>query len=152
MARAKPGVGEPPGDRTVLRKQARLQGRGSGPTRGGQDALGRFTKGNTFGRPKGAKDRRPRIGTIKAVYEDLIETRDGHQLMLERVEAGIRDPKRALGYLDLGARVLDKSEEIAGKVVHFHLHTNVDFSKLDEAAAKNGLPLPVRRALPEGLE
>ena len=35
----------------------------------------------------------------------------------------------------------------AGKVVHFHLHTNVDFTKLDEAARKNGMvpPLAGRR-------
>ena len=57
----------------------------------------------------------------------------------------IRDTKRALLYLELGAKVLDKTDEIAGKVVHFHLHTNVDFSKLDEAARKNGLPLPKAR-------
>ena len=145
MARAKPGVGKLVGGREALREPGGAKERGAGAIRRGQDALGRFIKGNTFGRPLGAKDRRPRRGTIKAVYEDLIESRDGHQLMLERVEAGIKDPKRALGYLELGAKVLDKTEEMAGKVVHFHLHTNVDFSKLDEAARKNGLPLPARR-------
>jgi hypothetical protein len=116
-----------------------------------RDERGRFGKGNRLapdpGRPKGSKDTRPRIGSIKAVYDELIETRGGHKLMLEAVEAGLKDKKRALGYLELGAKVLDKSEEVQGKFVHFHLHTNVDFTKLDEAARKNGMvpPLAGRR-------
>ena len=53
--------------------------------------------------------------------------------MLKAVDAGIQaDPKTALGYLELAAKVLDKTEEVQGKFVHFHLHTNVDFTKLDE--------------------
>jgi len=122
-----------------------------------RDERGRFGKGNRLapgpGRPKGSKDTRPRIGSIKAVYDELIETRGGHKLMLDAVEAGLKDKKRALGYLELGAKVLDKSEAVQGKFVHFHLHTNVDFTKLDDLARKNGMVPPLaRRVAPESGE
>jgi hypothetical protein len=108
-------------------------------------SAGKFAKGNGLGpgRPKGSKDTKPRIGSIRAVYDELIETRGGHKLMLDAVEAGLKDKKRALGYLELGAKVLDRAEEEAGKQVHFHLHTNVDFTKLDEAPRKNGMIAPL---------
>jgi hypothetical protein len=68
--------------------------------------------------------------------------------MLNAVDAGVqhKDARVALGYLDLGAKVLDKTQEAAGQHVHFHLYTNVDFTKLDRAREVAGLPLLVRRA------
>lgn len=81
-------------------------------------AKGRKTGGRDFikgdpraGRREGAKDKRPRIGRIRAVYQDFIETRDGHDKMVTALDEGIQNPKRALGYMELGARVLVHREE-----------------------------------------
>ena len=128
-----------------------MSGRKSGEKGLVRDERGRFGKGNRLapgpGRPKGQKDTRPRRGSIKAVYLELIEAGQGHEKMLKAVNAGIQaDPKTALGYLELGAKVLDKTEEVQGKFVHFHLYTNVDFTKLDDLARKNGMMPPL--ALP----
>ena len=77
------------------------------------------------------KDKRPRAGTLRAVYEDLIEQGQGHAMMLAAVRRGITAPPAiAVKYLELGAKVLDKTDDSGGKFVHFHLTTNVDFEKL----------------------
>jgi hypothetical protein len=113
---------------------------------------GKFAKGNGLGpgRPKGSKDTKPRIGSIKAVYNHLIDHGHGLDLMETALEKGLTDGGRVgLGYMELGAKLFDKVEEEQGKIVHFHLHTNVDFTKLDEAATKNGMIPPL--ALPPGV-
>ena len=116
------------------------------PTGPDRDARGRILPGHQatkVGRTKGAQDKLPR-GSIKAVFQQLIAEGGGHEKMLKAIDAGIQaDPKTALGYLDLAAKVLDKTEEVQGKFVHFHLHTNVDFSKLDDLARKNGMVPPL---------
>jgi hypothetical protein len=68
--------------------------------------------------------------------------------MLNAVDAGVqhKDARVALGYLELGAKVLDKTDEAAGQHVHFHLYTNVDFTKLDRAREAAGLPPLARRS------
>jgi hypothetical protein len=91
--------------------------------------------------PPGSKDTRPRKGTIRAVIEDLIEHGDGHQKMVTAFDRGIQaSPAVAVKYLELGARVLDKTEDTGGKHVHFHLYTNVNFEKLRGAQQAAGLP------------
>src|SRR5215831_10926962 len=107
------------------------------------DERGRFAKGNRVGgRTVGAKDKffsRRSIGSLRRAYEEFIEQRDGHRKMVDALEAGIKNPKTALGFMELGAKVLDKTEEGAGRVVHFHIHTNVDPFKLRAAGAPHGL-------------
>ena len=104
---------------------------------------GRFAKGNRVGgRTVGAKDKffsRRGVGSLRRAYQEFIEQRDGHRKMVDALEAGIKNPKTALGFMELGAKVLDKTEEIAGRVVHFHIHTNVDPFKLRAAGAPHGL-------------
>src|SRR5262249_49892030 len=107
------------------------------------DERGRFAKGNRVGgRTVGAKDKffsRRGVGSLRRAYQEFIEQRDGHRKMVDALEAGIKNPKTALGFMELGAKVLDKTEEIAGRVVHFHIHTNVDPFKLRAAGAPHGL-------------
>jgi hypothetical protein len=54
------------------------------------------------------------------------------------IEAGLKKPTATLGFLELGARVLDKTDDTQGKVVHFHLHTNVDIYALGKAREQHG--------------
>jgi len=64
--------------------------------------------------------------------------------MRTALDKGLRKGGRVgLGYMELGAKLFDKVEEATGRVVHFHLHTNVDFTKLDELARKNGMIPPL---------
>lgn len=66
------------------------------------------------GRPRGAKNKLP---TIRRVYETVIAERDGHQKMVDAVDEGLQSSKRALGYLELGARVLDRVDTKGGNGV-----------------------------------
>ena len=164
------------GAQPMPRKARRGLAQGTPPARRGQDVRGKFAPGNQAasqggdegtawrktggqfvkghpvlpgaGRPRGSKDTRPRITSLKRVYVDLAETRDGHRKMLNAVDAGVqhKDARVALGYLELGAKVLDKTDEAAGQHVHFHLYTNVDFTKLDRAREAAGLPPLARRS------
>jgi hypothetical protein len=85
------------------------------------------------------------------VYLDLIEAGNGHEKMVKAVDAGIQsDPKTALGYLELAAKVLDKDDDTQGRIVHFHLHTNVDPHALRKAREMHGLPPIARRPEAEG--
>jgi len=59
--------------------------------------------------------------------------------VLSALEAGIKNPRTALGFMELGAKVLDRMAEAGGRVVHFHIHTNVDPFKLRAAGAPHGL-------------
>lgn len=106
---------------------------------GGRD----FVKGDPrAGRPKGSKDTRPRVGSIRAVYQDFIGARGGHDKMLEAVDEGVQNPKRALGYLELGARVLDRVDDRkngGGPTVNIIFKSSIDPSKL-RAAASRALP------------
>jgi hypothetical protein len=68
------------------------------------------------------------------------------------IEAGLKKPTATLGFLELGARVLDKTDDTQGKVVHFHLHTNVDIYALGKAREQHGLPPIARRVAPESNE
>jgi hypothetical protein len=62
-------------------------------------------------------------------------------MMLAAVRRGVTaTPAIAVKYLELGAKVLDKTEDTGGKHVHFTLITNVDFEKLRGAAAAAGPP------------
>jgi hypothetical protein len=156
-------TGRPPADESrepnQIARRARRQAAKAAkpaPTGPARDARGRILPGHQVtrvGRTKGAQDKLPR-GSVKAVLQQLIAQGDGHEKMLKAFDAGIQaDPKTALGYLDLAAKVLDKADEMQGKFVHFHLHTNVDFTKLDEAARKNGMVPPLaRRVAPESGE
>ena len=58
--------------------------------------------------------------------------------MVDALEAGIKNPKTALGFMELGAKVLDKTEETAGRVVHFHIYTNVNPFALRKAGEEGG--------------
>jgi hypothetical protein len=125
-----------PGNQMVSQSRSESN---KGPKNGGQ-----FVKGHSVpgpGRPPGSKDKRPRAGTLRAVYEDLIEHGHGHAMMLTAVTKGIKaTPAVAVKYLELGARVLDKTDDTGGKHVHFTLITNVDFEKLRGAQPTAGLP------------
>ena len=152
MPRKKPRPAEAP----LVAPQRRV----AGPSRGGgaqgvaasrptHDARGKFTKGNGLGgRPPGSKDTRPRAGTLRAVYEDLIEHGQGHAMMLAAVRRGITAPPAiAVKYLELGAKVLDKTEDTSSQHVHLHVYTNVDFEKLrgaQRAMEAAGPPEPNR--------
>ena len=60
--------------------------------------------------------------------------------MLNVLEAGIKAPPAvAIKFLELGAKVLDKTEETPGRVVHFHIHTNVNPFALRKAGPEHGL-------------
>ena len=59
--------------------------------------------------------------------------------MVDALEAGIENPKTALGFMELAAKVLDKPEEASGRVVRFHIHTNVNPFALRKAGEKHGL-------------
>lgn len=65
------------------------------------------------GRPKGSKDRVPR-GALRRAYKEFMECRGGFEMMVEAIQRGIRDPKRALGFLELGAKVLDRPGQEEG--------------------------------------
>lgn len=108
-------------------------------TRGGiiaRDEKGRIVA--TTGRRKGAKDKGPRVGSIRAVFTDYIENFQGHDLMLDAVDRGIQayDPGTALGYLNLGAKVLDRTEDGQQRPITINVVTNVDFNKLRDARAQ----------------
>jgi len=62
--------------------------------------------GNPKGRPKGSKDRVPR-GALKAAFHEFLTLRGGHEKLIEIIDAGIAEPKRALGFMALAAKVLD---------------------------------------------
>src|SRR5215470_4777084 len=72
------------------------------------DERGRFAKGNRVGgRTVGAKDKffsRRGIGSLRRAYQEFIEQRDGHRKMVDALEAGIKNPKTALGFMELGAK------------------------------------------------
>ncbi len=42
--------------------------------------------------------------------------------MLDALEAGLKDKTRALGYLKLGAKVLDRADDTAGRDSYVRLH------------------------------
>lgn len=95
------------------------------------------------GRPKGSKDKGPRVGSIRAVYQDFIAVRDGHDKMLDAVDDGITNPKRALGYLELGARVLDRVDEQKtgnGVAVTINFISNIRPERLRAAAGRARQP------------
>src|SRR5713101_5511527 len=98
--------------RSVARPDRGPRAQGAAPSRRTHDARGKFTKANGLGgRPPGSKDKRPRAQTLRAVYEDLIEHGKGHAMMLKAVTREIKStPAIAVKYLELGARVLDKTE------------------------------------------
>jgi hypothetical protein len=86
---------------------------------------------------------------VKAVFQDIIATGGGHEAMYGAVQLGLRaKPDTSVKFLDLAAKVLDKTEE-TGRVVHFHLHTNVDIYALGKAREMHGLPPIARRVDPE---
>src|SRR4030095_2785280 len=64
--------------------------------------------GNPAGRPRGAKDRVPRLGTSAATLlrHAMASAFEPDLSELSRtIQAGLRDPRRALGFLQLGARL-----------------------------------------------
>jgi len=110
---------------------------------------GRFlpgVSGNPIGRPPGVKDKLPR-GSVAAVFRDFISTKGGHDKMLEAVDAGVKNHRRALGYLELGARVLDRVDAEIGRPVTIYLVTNVQFDRLVQAGQALGLTGTDRRQL-----
>ncbi len=109
---------------------------------------GKFAKGNRLGpgRPKGSKDTRPRRGSIKATYDELFDTREGHRLMLDALEAGLKDKTRALGYLKLEDLGADGPDATAGRGGHLTLHIYGDNDGPEKAREMHGLPPLARRA------
>lgn len=102
-----------------------------------------FVKGDPrAGRPKGAKDKRPRAGSIRAVYQDFIENRDGHDKMVNALDDGIQSSKRALGYMELGARVLDRVDDKNGNrgAVTINFISNIRPARLRAAAVRARRP------------
>jgi hypothetical protein len=153
--------GQPPKDkyeqpREVARRERRRAQGLVDPKPEQRDERGQIIKGtgtglkNRGGRPKGAKDKIPR-GSIKAMLQRLMAERNGDEKMLNAFDRGIQaeHPDHAIKYLDLAARVLDKTDDTQGKVVHFHLHTNVDIYALSKAREQHGLPPIARRVDPE---
>jgi hypothetical protein len=151
-ARERRGYDESQEPNQVARRTRRQAAKAAKPTHAtpARDERGTFRTGNPGGgRKKGSKDILPR-GSVKAVIQHLIESGQGHEKMLKNFDAGIQstDKRAALGYLELAAKVLDKTEE-TGRVVHFHLHTNVDIYALGKAREQHGLPPIARRVDPE---
>lgn len=117
---------------------------------------GRFQKGqsgNPRGRPKGAKDKGPRAGSIRKVYQDFYDARNpetgttGYQDMLKAVKEGVRNPKRALGYLELGAKVLDRVDQQTGQAgprvtIVFQSSINLEKLRSPEVLARARLTHP----------
>lgn len=106
--------------------------------------------GNRRGRPKGAKDKIPR-GSIKRVYERFLEECDGEEAMLRALIDGIGDRKRALGFLELGARVLDRvQDQSAGRPVTIIFRSSVQFEKLrspeTHARTRHSVPAAAARS------
>jgi hypothetical protein len=143
-------TGRPPADESqepnqIARRARRRAAAPANPKPREFDAQGRFVKGTSSksingGRKKGAKDILPR-GSVKAVLQQLIAEGHGHEKLYEAIDAGIQaKPDTAIKYLDLAARVLDKADDTQGRVVHFHLHTNVDIYALGKAREQHGLP------------
>ena len=135
---------------TTAREQApKLRRVSSGtPGRPTHDARGKFARGNGLGgRPKGAKDKAfARVGpfSIKGIYTAALSPEVHREQATKSIRAAIKQGGMVgARYLELGAKVLDKAEEVTGKHVHVYLHTNVDFTKLDEAARKNGMVPPL---------
>lgn len=92
---------------------------------------GQFPYLNPAGRPKGAKDRIPR-GTVKAVYQDLLESYNGHELMVEAAFRALNNKKQgtlAHRHMELAAKVLDRVDD-AEPAVSINIHTNIDPEKL----------------------
>ena len=72
------------------------------------------------GRPKGAKDRLPR-GSVKAAWDRVMATKDGHESLDDAIRAGLKDRRQRLGFLELGARLnreIGPGTEIAGGRPH----------------------------------
>jgi Family of unknown function (DUF5681) len=91
---------------------------------------------NPAGRPKGAKDKIPR-GTLKAVYQELLEAYNGHELMLGQALKALKNRKAttlALGHMELASKVLDRVGDVA-PTVNINLNSNVN-----PAALKNLKP------------
>jgi hypothetical protein len=154
-ARERPGYDESQEPNQVARRARRQAVRETNPKPPAKrDAIGRQEKGTApisdqVGRPKGAKDKMPR-GSVKAVLHRLIQDGNGDQKMYDAINAGLQaKPDTAIKFLDLGARVLDKTDDTAGRIVHFHLHTNVDIYALGKAREQHGLPPIARRVDPE---
>lgn len=70
-----------------------------------------FRKGATPGpgRPKGSRDRVPR-GSVKAAFETFLAEHGGQRALVDAIAAGIKDRRRALGFLALAAKVLDEAK------------------------------------------
>ena len=91
---------------------------------------------NPAGRPVGAKDKIPR-GTLKAVYQDLLEAYNGHTLMLNQALKALKNRKAttlALGHMELASKVLDRVGDVAPTV------TIILKSNVDPTALKNLKP------------
>lgn len=68
--------------------------------------------GNPKGRPKGAKDKGPRRGSIRAAFLDFLQHRGGMERMADAIETAIKAKGRlSLGYMRLGAQVLDRIDQ-----------------------------------------
>lgn len=92
--------------------------------------------GNPKGRPKGLKDLLPR-GTIKNVYQELIERYNGHDLMVDAVRDALKKKGRlALNYIEVGARVLDRIEDDTGSKVQIIFAAPLDKGKLQVTKGK----------------
>jgi hypothetical protein len=66
-----------------------------------------FTKGCQPGpgRPPGSKDSVPR-GSVKAAFDEFVAARGGQQAMVDAIERGVCDSRRALGFIELYAKLL----------------------------------------------
>src|SRR5882672_10550653 len=135
MSQKKPRPAEAPPvapQRPVARPDRGRGAQRAAVSRRTHDAHGKFTKGNGLGgRPPGSKDKRPRIGSIKAALEEFLEKWNGEVKLVEAIDRGVTasDPRKAIGFLELAAKLLDKAEDPGSRHVHFHLHTNVDFGE-----------------------
>ena len=117
-----------------------------------RDERGTFRSVNPGGgRKKGSPDTVARVFTVKAVLQDLFQYKNLHAKMMTAIDTGIqsKDRRTALGFVEMASRVLDKTDDTAGRVVHFHLHTNVDIYALGKAREMHGLPPIARRVDPE---
>lgn len=126
---------------------ARPRGTVNGGRRRMRRYAGRFVRAaeigrHSLGRPKGAKDKVPR-GLMSAVIDQFVRGYAGFGKLLDALDDGVQNPKRALGYLELVAKVKDRVEEKngAGTTVNVIFKSSLDPSRL-RAAATRALPMP----------
>ena len=108
------------------------------------------TSGNPAGKPKGAKDKRPRGLVARIVTEALTQ---GEQEAVLAYRRAVANPRLVSGALETGARVLKEigpnADPAGGRPIYITWISNVDPLALRRAAPR-ALNAKVRTVLPSG--